>query len=322
MKESYEKLLQNIKVKVLNAEDGKAMLNENNEPIETQTDDEGNYSFELPKGKYIVCFEYDSENYEITSYQKNGVNTSKNSDVLNKKIDDNSETKEVALTDILELKESDIIDIDMGIKKTNVFDLSMEKQITKVTVQNEKETKTYNYDGLDLAMVQIDPEYYVGTTVIVEYTMTVTNEGDIEGYVNDIVDYLPAAFKFTSELNKDWYLSEDGKLHNNSLENEKVAAGESKEVKLILTKTIASEEETGRFSNTAEIAKCSNEDGIEDVDSLPNNKVTGEDDMSTASIIISVTTGKTLQYIFIVLLVITAISTTVYIINKKFIKLR
>ena len=140
------------------------------------------------------------------------------------------------------------IGIDMGIKKKNVFDLSMEKQITKVTVQNEKETKTYNYDGLDLAMVQIDPEYYVGTTVIVEYTMKVTNEGDIDGYVNDIADYLPVAFKFTSELNKDWYLSEDGKLHNNSLENEKIVAGETKEVKLILTKTITSEEETGRFS--------------------------------------------------------------------------
>ena len=83
-----------------------------------------------------------------------------------------------------------------------------------------------------------------------------------------------------------------------------------------------SEEETGRFSNTAEIAKCSNEDGIEDIDSLPNNKVTGEDDMSTASIIISVTTGKTLQYITIVLTVITIIAITVIIINKRFINLK
>ena len=321
-KDKSEPILQGIKVKLLDAETGTQIIDNDGKEIEQTTDEYGKYMFEVDKGKYIVCFEYDSENYDVTMYQKLGVQKDQSSFVLNKEIKEDGVIKNVALTDILEVSNMDLTYVNMGIKKKNIFDLSLQKQITKVIVQNNKGTEIYDNKKTDLAKVEIDPEYYIGSMVIVEYSISVTNEGDIDGYVNDIVDYLPSTFKFNSELNKDWYLSDDGNLHNISLENEKILAGETKEVKLVLTKTLENEEETGKFSNTAEIAKSSNEEGVDDVDSVQNNKAQEEDDISTASIIITITTGRTLQYLFVVTIVIIAILSIVYFINKKIIKLK
>ena len=322
MKESNETLLQGRKVKILNEKTGEFVKNENDKDMVLVTDSEGHYEVELPQGRYIVYFEYDSENYDVTTYQKNGIVESKKSNVLSKEIEVDGQKQAVGITDTIELSNKDESYINMGIKKKNTFDLSLEKKISKVTVQNEEGTKTYEYnDGISLAKAEINPDYYTGTVVIVEYVLKITNEGDIAGYVNDIVDYLPEAFKFNSELNNDWYLSEDGKLHNISLENEKIEEGETKEVKLILTKTLENDEETGRFANVAEIGRSSNEEGLDDIDSIANNKKTDEDDISTASIIISVTTGRALQYVTIVLIVMSVIAIVVYVISKKIIKI-
>lgn len=148
-----------------------------------------------------------------------------------------------------------------------------------------------------------------------EYGIKVTNCGEVDAYASKIVDYMSSEFKFSSELNKDWYQSGEN-IYNASLANEKIPAGESREVKLILTKQMT-EDNTGLINNTAEIAEQYNEAGFEDTNSTPGNKKQGENDMSSADIIISVKTGA-VTYVAWTIVIIAIIGLGVFIIKKKF----
>lgn len=144
--------------------------------------------------------------------------------------------------------------------------------------------------------------------------MKVTNIGELDGYVRKIVDYMPNDLKFSSELNKDWY-QKGNDLYNSSLANEKIVAGESKSVKLVLTKAMT-ENNTGLTNNTAEIAESYNELGIADSKSTAGNKVPGEEDYGSADTILSLKTGAEVYVsVIAILLVITGI--TVFIIIRK-----
>ena len=50
------------------------------------------------------------------------------------------------------------------------------------------------------------------------------------------------------------------------------------------------------INNNAEIYECYNELGLEDIDSIPANRLESEDDMSSADIIVSIATGKVIIY--------------------------
>ena len=148
----------------------------------------------------------------------------------------------------------------------------------------------YQYDEAQLAKVEIDAKKMNQTSIVIEYQIKVTNEGELTGYVNDIVDYLPADFKFSSELNKDWYSGKEGKLHNVSLSNEPIEPGKTKTVSLTLTKAI-NDSNIGLTVNTAELERTSNDMSFADTDSVAGNHKQGEDDISSAELIISVKTG-------------------------------
>ena len=111
--------------------------------------------------------------------------------------------------------------------------------------------------------------------------MVVTNNGEVEGAVAQIEDKLPDGLTFKSELNNNWY-EKDGKLYTNSLSNEKIAVGESKEISLLLTKDLNSNN-VGTVTNIASIGISNNDKAIEDT-----NK---ENDSSNAQVIIGVSTG-------------------------------
>ena len=102
-----------------------------------------------------------------------------------------------------------------------------------------------------MAKAEIDAKLVNATSVVVEYKIKITNEGETDGYVRRVVDYLSSDYRFSSELNKDWYQS-DGKLYNTSLANERIQAGETKELTLTVTKQLT-ENNIGLISNTAEL---------------------------------------------------------------------
>ena len=77
------------------------------------------------------------------------------------------------LTDVITIDNSNIYNIDIGLQDTFVFDLSLNKTISKVTVQNQDKMKSYEYKNKTLAKVEVAPKDVNNTTVIIEYTFRV-----------------------------------------------------------------------------------------------------------------------------------------------------
>ena len=62
-------------------------------------------------------------------------------------------------------------------------------------------------------------------------------------------------------------------------------------------------ENTGVVNNRAEIADAYNEYGNADINSTPNNKMSGENDLGSADVIIGISTGGTIiAYIILVII--------------------
>jgi len=307
-KEEEEQLLEGIVVKLVNSK--------NEIEKETKTNSEGKYEFnELTPGKYIAMFEYDSKLYSVTDYRKEGVLDNLNSDAKATTVGG----KKVAITDVIQISDSSVNNIDLGLTKNSIFDLKLDKYIDSITVQNDQGTTTNEYTNTNFAKAEIPARQIASSNVILKYSIAVTNEGDVPGYVRQIVDYLPQDLKFSSELNKDWYINTDGSLYSASLANQIINPGETKRLDLILTKKM-NENNTGLIINNAEIAESYNEQGIFDYDSTEANKNQNEDDNSTASVIIGVKTGGAVLYLTITIICIGIMAIGIYIINKKVIK--
>lgn len=318
IRQSSEKLLSGVKVSLADAKEGKFVQDENGKKLEVTTDDKGEYVFEnLEKGKYIVVFAYDNTKFRNTEYQAKKADIETNSDIITTKIDSREDNVKYGLTDTLEIKDESIENIDAGLVENEIFDLSLNKYVTKLTVQNSAGTTVKQYNKEQLAKLEINSKVVAGSTVLVEYTMEVKNEGELAGYVNEIVDYIPSDLTFSSEINKDWYISTDGNLHTTALSNLIIKPGETRTVSLILVKKMT-DSNTGVTINKAEIAKASNEYSIPDIDSKAGNGKQGEDDTSKAEVIISLNTG--LGYtigIIVAILGITATGITVIYLKRR-----
>lgn len=320
-KGSDEELLKDITVRLVDLENN-TVKNSAGEEITTKTNDEGFYSLDnVPAGKYIVVFEYDTSKYMPTSYKVEGISDSKNSKVVLNTLNVDGKETTVANTDTLIVADESISNINIGLKEIKTFELKLDKNISKVVVQNSKETKTYDFNNTSMTKIELPSKYMKNTNMIIEYEIKVTNIGEAEGYVKSIVDYLPSGLKFNSELNKDWYQL-NSNAYNTSLANEKILPGESKTVKIVLTKNVTSEN-SEIVNNVAEIAESYSPSGIESKNSKANNKVQGESDMSNADIIIGIATGEIVVNVALIsILSIIVIISGAYIINKKFIKFR
>ena len=280
-----EKGISDIKVNIKDAKKDEFLKDENDNIIEITTNKNGEYEFtELKAGKYILVFDCDVKQYGVTS-------TGASFGVIATEDD-----KTFVKTDTIEIKNKDINNINIGLVENPKFDLQLDKYITKVSVQNVDGTTTYEYDKTKLAKVEISAKKMAGSVVVVEYTIDVTNKGEIPGYANTLVDYVSPEYTFSSELNTNWYEGSDKNLYCLELANEEIEPGETKSVKLVLTKTMTNTN-TGLITNTAEIEEDFNEFAFEDVNSKPGNKEQKENDMSTAEVIIGVKTGGPILYI-------------------------
>ena len=318
-KDTNEKLLENIKVYLLNLETNEFLKDKNGNTVETNTNENGMYVLEnIEAGKYIVIFEYNKTQYGITKYKVENVKETSNSDAMNNELMIENEKQAVTSTDIIEIKDENISGINIGLIELKDFSLKLDKYVSRILIQNSEGTTVKEYNDTTLAKAELDKKTVNGTTVIIEYKIRVTNIGEIDGYAKKIVDYAPSDMKFSSELNKDWYQSGND-LHNTSLANEKIAVGESKEVRLTLTKTMT-ENNIGLINNTAEIAESYNELGIADSKSTPGNKTKGEIDYGAADTILSIKTGGII-YVTATIIGILALSiAAVMIIRKNIIK--
>ena len=199
---------------------------------------------------------------------------------------------------------------DQDIEKTKVqyFDLALRKWVTKaIVIENGQETvhetgHKAEDDPEEVVKVDLKKSKLDKVVVKFEYQIRVTNEGKIAGSVEEISDYIPEGLKFVAADNPEWEEVE-GKVVTDQLAGQIMQPGESKEVTILLT-WINREDNMGLKVNVAEISKDYNEYGSPDIDSTPNNKVPGEDDIDDAPVMLAVTTGQTVMYIGITIAVL------------------
>ena len=307
-RDTDEKVLSGIPVTIVDAKTGNEVKNSSGNVINATTDDKGEYILsDLIQGEYIVKFNYDNSQYVITEYRKQGIDESINSDAIN-----TTENNGVAITDTLKITDSSMSNIDLGLTTKGIFDLSLNKTLTQIQMADGKTTKSVSFDKKKLGKIEVDGKRINSTNLVIEYTMTITNNGNVAGYAKKIVDYLPSELEFSSNLNKDWYVSGDTVICT-GLENDIINPGESKEVKLILTKKM-NDNGTGTVSNKAEITETYNDQGLLDE--------TSEDDdtNSTANVIIGIKTGGPVTYVVLTLTILAIAACGAYIINKKVLK--
>ena len=312
MRDSNEELLSNITAKLVDSSSG---IIQNTQT----TDSNGEYVFSgVKNGTYLIVFEYDSTKYIVTTYQKEGVVSNVNSDVILTTINQEGQSKEGAVTDIIKIEGGSISNIDIGLMSVDKFDLQIDKAISKVMLQTPNETITEEYDNTKLAKTEVAAKYVSASTVYVEYNITVSNVGDIKGYARKIVDYLPEGMTFNSalEANADWYTGSDGNLYSEALANRELNPGDSVTLKLVLTKQM-NEENTGIINNQVEIYEDYNTYGISDMNSVPGNKAQNENDLSSADLIVSIKTGEVFIYISIIITSILLGSIIVFITYNK-----
>ena len=316
---SGEEKYSNLKVKLFNSDTGNIVKDENNNVFETTTNSDGEYKFiDVEKGNYIVLFEYDNSQYSLSAYKATNVNESVNSDVIEKEANIDGNISKVAVSDILKIEKTNIEYINIGVVPNQKFDFSLDKTITKVSMTYNGKNSEKVYQNTKLAKIEIPAKQITGTTIVVEYNIEVKNEGEIAGYINEIVDYIPEGLEFNSELNKDWFKSSDGNLRTASLAGKKIEPGETQSVKLYLTKSLTSDS-MGIIDNGAEISKSSNEKDIVDIDSTAGNKELNEDDYSEAQLILAVKTGA-VTYTLIIIGAILILIALKILIDKKIIK--
>ena len=158
----------------------------------------------------------------------------------------------------------------------------MEQFVNKITVTNSKGTKEYNFNDEKFAKIEIHSKQFVGSTVVIEYKIRVTNVGELAGSVNEIIAQIPGQLDFHSELNTDWVKSMSYNLSNVSYRTQEIQPGESIEAKLILSKTL-DDKSAGTFTNVTKIEISENAKHIEDKNT--------ENDTDSTQVLIGVSTG-------------------------------
>jgi uncharacterized repeat protein (TIGR01451 family) len=307
-----ETLLSGITVRLVNSDSGVIQKS-------TTTDASGNYTFSgVENGNYLVIFEFDTVKYTATAYRKDGVAGNVNSDAIMTKLEQDGKSRNGAVSDVITVANGSVSGIDIGLALADTFDLKLDKTISKITTQTVKGTDTVNYDNATIAKTEIASKYVYGSTVYIEYSITVSNVGDVAGYAKKIVDYMPEGMTFNSSLeaNSNWYTGSDGNLYSTALSEIELVSGESKTIKLVLTRQLT-EDNTDIVNNLAEIYEDYNIYGISDKNSTPANKAQGENDLGSADTVIGIKTGEILINISVIITTVLLGSIVIFIAYTK-----
>ena len=211
---------------------------------------------------------------------------------------------------------------DQDIEKIYVqyFDLALRKWVSQVILiedGQEKVKDTGHYAEQDpepVVRVDLNQNRIDNTIIKFKYQIRITNEGEIAGYATEISDYIPEGLEFNQADNPLWQ-EVDGKIVTDQLKDTLLQPGESATVEVILT-WINDEENMGVMINTAEISEDYNESDTPDIDSTPNNKVPGEDDIDDAPVALTMVTGSAPLYIGLTAGTLAIIAGGVFLIKK------
>lgn len=207
-------------------------------------------------------------------------------------------------------------DIDQERVHVGYFDLALQKDLKKAIVTEGSSTKEIVAQNGELKKVEINRKKINSTIVKFVYTITIKNEGTIPGYAKEIKDYIPEGLQFVEADDKNWKAGSDGTITTEALANTLLQPGQTASVDVTL-RWINNENNLGTKINVAEISKDYNEAGdVDDIDSTPDNKKEGEDDIDDAPVILSIATGSAPVYMILTTVVLVIIGTGVVAIKK------
>ena len=184
------------------------------------------------------------------------------------------------------------------------FDLSLRKWVSQVIliedgVQKEMDTGHYaEQDPEPVVKVELNKKRIENTIIKFRYQIRIKNEGEIEGYATEISDYIPEGLKFNQADNPKWK-EENGKIVTDQLKDTLLQPGETATIEVTLT-WINDENNLSQKVNVAEISEDDNPSDTPDIDSTPNNKKDGEDDIDDAPVVLTVVTGSAPIYISLI----------------------
>lgn len=302
-----EKNIKNVEVRIRDTK--------NNEICqETKTNKKGQYEFkDLKNGSYIVEFDYNNQDYDITEYRINGTANTKNSDVIDIQTEENELLVHKAMSNKIKLEKNTTKNINLGLIEKSKFDLSLKLYISKITINSNKKEKIYNYKNIKSTKINIPRSIINNASMEIEYKVVVSNDGNVPGYAKRISAYFGDDLVIKKEKNVNWDIKNNEKVCTYALKNDIIEVGESKEVDLILDKNISND--TNIINNMVEISEDYNEKTLLDYDSTPNNNRQTEDDISSANI--SITTYENKKTVIYIGTIITIMGVTIACIYVK-----
>lgn len=281
------------------------LLNTNGTMIKsTITAVDGTYQFnEVENGNYVIAVSYDETKYKATIYKKDSSSAENNSYIMENDSEDIS-----AVTNEINVANQNVGNINIGLQNREIFDLVVNKYISKVKVENGKYSEEYNFDNLELAKVEIPSRRINGAKVTLEYIVSIENIGDLEGYAENVIDYLNSDLQFDESQNSDWFKGTDGYIYVKNMNQTLLKPGDKKEIKLVLTKTMDGNN-TGTHSNKVAILEAYSSDNVSE-NTENNNSIQN-------TLILVSTGGATTIIIFIIaIILIILIMFKTNIINK------
>lgn len=202
-----------------------------------------------------------------------------------------------------------------------IFDLALRKWVTEaIVIEDGVETVTQTGhdpwdDPEDIVKVEINRKKLNTTTVKFRFSIRVINQGDIAGYAKEVTDYIPEGLEFIQEENPSWTDEGNNIISTRALENTLLQPGEYADVDVLLT-WINNESNIQVMTNVAEISEDYNDKGIPDIDSIPDNKKAGEDDIDDAPVLVSISTGQARIYFTLGFIVLVTAAGGVVLIKK------
>ena len=215
-------------------------------------------------------------------------------------------------------------DIDIEKVKVTYFDLALRKIISKVTMILDGKTYVeetghkFEDDPEEVVKVELGNHKIETSVIKFTYQIRITNEGKKAGYAEEITDYIPEGLEFKEEDNEGWTLSEDGKtITTTQLSNTLLQPGDSVIIEVTF-RWINGQKNLGVKTNWAEISEDSDENHnpVEDIDSTPDNRQEGEDDIDDASVVLSIVSGIGGHYVGVITGVLVILGTGLVLIKK------
>ena len=208
-------------------------------------------------------------------------------------------------------------DIDQEKVYIKYFDLALEKNLKKIIMVEDGETKVIDVtDPTALMKIEINRKKLNKTTIQFVYEIVVRNEGEIDGFATEITDYIPDGLSFNEASNPNWTKKADNIISTDALAKTLLKPGERASVEVTLD-WVRNENNMGKFVNIAEISEDWNEYDSEDVDSTPDNLISTEDDQDDEPVYVSIGTGLGDQpYYVLTSVVLLILATGIFLIKK------